>query len=457
MAETEKKDPAETGGTDAEQTEGEERKRYESAVETVGPCKVELRIEVPAETVKEELDSLYKELIDTVPFPGFRLGHAPRRLVEKKLGDDVRNDVKEHVVAESFKTAIEEHELEPISEPDVDLTALEIDPDSPLHFETTLVIRPTVTIPDYEKITVEAVKPVVSKERIEEVVESVRREHAVLEPAEDGKVAEGDMVVLDLTARVEDEKLLERENLEYLHPAPYVAGLPLSSFHEDVLGKKAGDEITVQEKLPETWPTPEQAGKELVAEVKVQDVKRHVLPELDEEFAKSLDFDSVEEFREEVEEQIERQAEGEAREATDRKIVDALIEAAPFELPEDVVKQEITQRIDRKQALLRMRGADEEEVEKELAEASAAERTEVEREFRSGFLLDAIAKKEKVFVTENEVNDRIAQMAASYHRTPEEMEEYLEQRNLLGSVRGSMREEKVMELLRKKVKIEGEA
>ena len=194
-----------------------------------------------------------------------------------------------------------------------------------------------------------------------------------------------------------------------------------------------------------------------MAEIKVQDVKRHVLPELDEELAKDLDYDSVEELREEVQEQVERKAEAEASEATDRLIVDALIEAAPFELPEDVVKEEISQRLDRTQATLRMRGAGEEEVEKKLAEARVDERAVVEREFRSGFLLDTIAKKEKVFVTENEVKERIAQMAASYNRSPEEMEEYLEQRNLLGSVRGSMREQKVMKLLRNKVKIEGEA
>ncbi|MHC4860545.1 MAG: trigger factor [Planctomycetota bacterium] len=452
MTETKKKDPAE-----AEKAEGEEKKRYESAVETVGPCKVELRITAPAETVKEEFDSRYKEIISTVAFPGFRIGHAPRRLVEKKLGDDVKNDVKEHILSESFKEAIEEHDLEPISEPDVDLSSLEIDPDTPLEYQTTLVVRPTVEIPDYEKISVKAVKPEVPKEKVEEVLTNIRREHAVLEPAEDGKVAEGDVAIVDVLARVEGEKLLERENVEYEHPAGFLAGLPLAGVAKAILGKSGGDELTVSEKLPETWPNPEQAGKELTAEIKIQDVKRHVLPELDEEFAKEMDFDSVEELREEVEEQVERQAEHEARDATDRLIVDSLIEAAPFELPEDVVKEEITQRLDRTQALLRMRGASEEEVERKLAESRVDERTVVEREFRSGFLLDAIAKKEKVFVTENEVKDRIAQMAASYHRSPEEMEEYLEQRNLTSSVRGSMREEKVMELLRKKVKIEGEA
>jgi trigger factor len=449
MADTTEKNP-----DAADETGAEEKKRYESEIENVGPCKVLLKVKVPAETVTEELDSRYREIIRTVAFPGFRIGHAPRRLVEKKLGEEVVADVKETILTESFKEAMEEHDLDPITDPDVDLEGLTLEPDQPIEYSATLLVRPTVEIPEYSEITVKRVAPEVDEAKIDETIDAVRRERAVLEPVPDGKLEEDGVAVVNVTISVEDEEILDRENVEYQHPAQYLTGFRLKSLADEILGKGAGDELTVTEKLPDTWPVESQAGKEVTAAISVQEVKRYVLPELDEEFVEALDYDSVEEFRDDVRSQVERQAEAEAQEATDKKIMDALIEAAPFELPEDVVKEETSRRIERIQAMMRMQGASDSEVEEKVAEAKSSEREEVERDFRSGFLVEAIAGKEKIFVTESEVEDRIAQMAAAYHRSVEEMEQYLEQRGMLSSIRSRMREEKVVELLRNRVKIE---
>jgi trigger factor len=247
---------------------------------------------------------------------------------------------------------------------------------------------------------------------------------------------------------------VERENAQYQHPEPFLAGLHLPALGDEILGKGAGDEFTVTTTLPDTWPEKSQAGQEMAVQVEVLEVKRHVLPELDDEFAERLDYDDLEELTEEVREDAERQAERDAEEETDRRTVDALIAAAPFDIPEDVVKEETARRVERVRAMQRMKGASEEEIEEKVAEAKASEREVVERDFRATFLLDAIAKKEKIFVTENEVKERVAQMAAAYHRSVEEMEEYLEQRDMLGGIRSQMREEKVHEILRKRVKLE---
>ena len=434
----------------------EEKPRYLSETETTGPCKVEVKITVPVETIEEEFESRYEEIIKTVAFPGFRLGHTPRRLVEKKLGEDVAGDVKETIITDSFKAAIEKHDLDPISDPDVDLEGVELSRDEPLSYSATLLVRPIVELPDFEKLTVEAVKAEVSQEKVEELIEAERKRHAVLVPVEDGIVEQGDIVSIDFTARAGDEKIAEKENEECAQMFPYIGGLPAKEFPDAILGRKIGDELTVSDAFPETWPEPEKAGKAIVIDIKLVEIKRHSLPEVTQEFVESLDYDSVEEFREEMEERVEREAEHEASHATDERLRDAVIEAAPFELPEDIIKEETARRIERIQAQLRMQGANEEEVEKRLTEARNSAREEVERDFRTAFLMDAIAKAEKIFVTESEVDERIAQMAAAYGRSPDEMQQYVEQRDMVGSIRSGMREEKVMEMLRKKVKIEGQ-
>jgi len=195
----------------------------------------------------------------------------------------------------------------------------------------------------------------------------------------------------------------------------------------------------------------------MTVEVAVREVKRQVLPALDDAFAAKLDFETLGELREDVRQQVAREAEHGAKEETDRRIVDALLAASPFEIPEDLVAKVTHQRLGRLQAVLQMQSATEEEVDRKLAEASAAERTVVERDFRSSLLMDAVAKKEKIFVTETEVEEQVARMAAAYHRTVEEMEEYLDQQDMISSIRGRMREEKVMEFLRKAVKVEASA
>jgi trigger factor len=449
MADSEDK----TDVSDAESTATEEH-RYLSEVATVAPCKVEIKITVPVETIAEEMDDRYAEIIKTMPFPGFRVGHTPRRLVEKKLGKDVLNDVRENIIGEAFKAALKTHDLDPISEPEGDIEAIDLVPGEPLNYSVTVLVRPTVEIPDFATITVSAVKAEVEDKDIDEVVENLRRQKALLEPAPDGRMGGQDVAVIDFVAQVGDEKLLERENAEYHHPSEFITGLRVPALKDAVLGKTAGDEFTLTETLPETWPNEEQAGKEMTIACTVRGVKRYVLPEVNDQFAAELDFDSVEELREDVAEQVKRRAEQTAREATDRKIIDAILAAAPIDLPEDVVKEATQGRLERTKVMLRMRGVSAEELEEKLGEAMTAERAEVERDFRSGFLLDAIARREKIFVTEREVNDRVAQMAVGYNRTAEEMQDYVEQNHMLSSIRTSMKEEKVVELLRTRVKIE---
>ncbi len=427
---------------------------FETEAKTVGPCKVEVTVRVPVETITKEFDNRYREIIRTVAFPGFRVGHAPRRLVERKVGDEVRGEVKEHLVTESFKSAMEKHDIDPIADPDVDLAAVALTDGQPMEYKVVFLVRPTVTLPDYETISVQAAKPEVSEERVTAVLEEMRRRQAVLEPKPGAKMESGDVAVVDVVAKVGDERIVERENVTYEHPETFLAGLLLPGIKDAILGKGQDDRFSLTETLPATWPQAQHAGKEMAVEVAVREVKRHVLPAIDDAFAQKLDFETLDELRGDLRKRVERDAEHEAEEETGRRIVDALLAATPFEIPEDLVAKETHQRLSRLQALLRMQGASEEEVDRKMAEASAAERSVVERDFRASLLLDAVAKKEKIFVTETEVDERVARMATAYHRTPEEMTEYLEGQDMLSSIRGRMREEKVMELLRKKVKVE---
>jgi trigger factor len=232
MADTENK----TDEAVKNETPANETPRFESEAKTTGPCKVEVTIRVPLETITKEFDDRYKELIRTVAFPGFRLGHAPRRLVEKRLGDDIRAEVKEHLVTESFKDAIERHSIDPLREPEVDLASVELTDGMPMQYSAVFIVRPVVEVKDYSALSVKAARPEVSESQVEAVLAGMQRRHAVLAVRAGEKVAERDVAILDVLATVGDEKIVERENVAYEHPDQFVAGLHLPSARAPTIG-----------------------------------------------------------------------------------------------------------------------------------------------------------------------------------------------------------------------------
>lgn len=451
MAETtEEKNPKAAGA------EGEEAKRFQTTVEKIGPCRMRVAVTAPPETVRDEQETRFREIVRSVALPGFRVGHAPRKLVERRFGEDVAKEVASHLVEEGFRAAIEEHDLEPIGEPELDLPEeMKAEEGKSLEFSGVFLVRPEVPLPDYSSITAKRVKEKWSEEQVDELIESLRSERSVLEPAPEGEAfQENGSAVLQVKVHAGDELLLEEENVEYHHPSQFAAGFRLRGLKDAILGKKADDEFTVEDRVPDAWPDAALRGRDLKFTARVLDVKRRVLPEVDEAFVKALDYDSVEEFRDEVRSRVKARAAATAEAEQKRAILDAVLAAAPFELPQDVVDQEIEKRVKRAELLLKIRGVADEEFEEEMAKMRSSEAAEVEREFRVQFLVDRIAKHEKIFVTESEMSDRIDRIAQQNGRPRDAVLAYMEEHEMLPGLRAEIREEKVFAMLSEKVRIE---
>lgn len=427
----------------------------EAKVEDAGPCRKKLSVTVPAERVAEEIDRAFLEVVRGVHVPGFRVGHLPRRVAEMRFGKAVRDEVRGQLLEKAFGEAMEKHGLVPIGRPELDAGEAVVEAGKPFAFEVVVEVRPKVTIPDLKGITVRRPAVEVSGQDVEKAVEDLRLDRAELRPAPDGVVAERDVAVLDAAVVLGGERIIEAENVQYRHPSEVLAGISVPGIAKEILGRKSDESFSVKVTLPGNFKVPEHAGKEADLQLTVREVKRFHLPELDAEFAKSLDFDSVEELRAEAEKAVRREKQVQAERALDAAILDAILARAPVELPEGIVKKEIGQVLSRYQADLHMQGASPEAIEEKLAQVQGDAAEHVAREFRVAFLTDEIARTRNLFVTEGEIQEQVNLMASRYGRPVEEMRRYLEQRDLFPSLRGRLRESKVLESLRRDVTIEG--
>jgi len=423
------------------------------SVESTGPCRKKVSVTIPPELVTQEFDKSYKNLIRTVPIQGFRPGKAPRGLVEKRFGPQVALEVKQTLLDAAYERALKDNDLSPIAAPDVDnVTDLEAKPAEQMAFSFTITVKPEFELPDLKSIEVEAPPAEATPDAIDAELNELRRRKATLRPSKGG-IATGDVVTLDAHGSDGEHELFHSEDLVYEVGTKYLGGLVTDDLDAALSGQKADAEIEATAYASPHEPGHPLAGVDVTVKAKVLDVKRPELPEIDEEFAKSLDFESVEELRETVEKDVLARVERERNRLVENLALEQLIEKSNFDLPADLIEQEVDELAARAAYALQQEGKSEEEIAKKVAEMKTARREESEAELRRFFVLDKIVEKERVLVTETEVKSAVAMIAAYNQTTPDDMYARLRESGRLGTLRNQLRETKAREKLRKKVAV----
>jgi trigger factor len=424
-----------------------------------GPCKIRLKVEVAADRVRERIEDKYHELSESVALPGFRKGHAPRSLLERKFGKAVLDDLKVELLSQSFEEIKEEKKLEPVGEPDVaDVEKLAVEEGKPFGYEVTIEVRPQFTVKDYEGIKIRKAPIAVEEKEMEAALRAFQESKAELIPVADGIARAGDQMIADFRLQVEGKEVDQAENNAlFLDREISFYGLELPDFHQAIAGKKVGDVVEYKVKLPEDFALKPHAGKEAVIATSIKSLKRKKLPPVDAEFAKKhFDMDSLDEFREDIRKRIVREKEARQRVQMGEQLLEELLKANDFPMPEGLITQGTEEALRRAHLDLAMKGVPEEEIAKVLEKEKGESREGMARALKAHFILENLAQKEKIFVTEDQIEERIGQLAAQYGRWPQEMRAYLEEHGLLTQLRRRMREDLVKEYLLSKAVIEEE-
>ncbi|HEX2326571.1 MAG TPA: trigger factor [Chloroflexota bacterium] len=447
-----------------------------------------LTVEVPAEEFDRAVDQAWRRVAGRVNIPGFRRGKAPRPLVERHVGPAAINEeALRRLLPQRYDAAVEETGLHPIERPAFDIVQLEAG--KPLVFKATVAVQPTVELGDYNELRVEPEKVEVGQEDVDRVLNRLREGQAQWIPVEDRGLEMGDQAIADLTVTFppeeeRPERQTERKDSEVILGEN---GYP-EGFDRELLGARPGETRT----FSLTWGTPpspataeaeggaeaEATDESATAEaeggaaaeagegaetppaggpttsfaITVKDVKRKQLPELDDDFAKSLgDHDTLAALTDTVRARLAEEALRSARVATENRVVDAAVEQASYEIPERLVEAETDALGQERSQSLSGQGLTVERylslVGRTPEDWRAEQRQQAERQIKARVMLDAVAEREGLSVSPDEVEDEIERTAQSYGQQADEVRRALMTQDSRRRIASSLRRHKAIERL----------
>ncbi|MFP4105470.1 MAG: trigger factor [Phycisphaerae bacterium] len=429
-----------------EEVQGDNLPKNKVDVTDSGTLKKKITITVPKERIDAKRGEMFGELAESAQIPGFRIGRAPRRLIEKRFGREITDDVRNALVGEALGSAIEETELKTIGEPMLDLEEIELPEEGDMEFSFEVEVQPEFENPDTEGITVEKKAVEINDARVDEWLENWRNAQAHYEDTDEA-AEEGDAVVCGVTISGDDIETVERHG-QTIRVAPgQIEGIPMVELADKLKGKKAGDTVELSAGVGENHPNEDWQGKDVKIEIEISQVRRRVMPELNEEFAENLGFETIDQLKDSVRRQLEARQDMEVQGDLRDQICQYLLDNTDFELPEGVVGRHTVRVLQRRTVDLLYRGVPREQIEENLAELQAQASEEAKRNLKLSFILGKIADEKEVMVGPEEINNRIAQMAMQQRRRPERLKQELAADGTLDAVADSIREEKTLDML----------
>jgi trigger factor len=422
-------------------------------VENVAACKKKLTITIPAEDVKAKINEKYRELEHDAQVPGFRPGHAPRRLIEKRFHEAVRDEVRAKLISEALEAAFKDEKLDVIGEPDLDPAKIEMPEDGPLVFSIELEVRPEFTLPDYVGIPISVAQPTVTEENIAAALDRLREQNGKLDllPA-DAEAKENDLITGDITLQAGDALVLDRTNVRLPVAAIAIEGIRLENIPAMLKGAQAGETKTATITIGQEAEKEDLRGKSAEVRIKVAELRRVALPD-DATLLKAVDYEDMESLKGAIRRQLDAQTDQACRRAQETAVQNWLLEKAPMELPDELAKRHAAGLLQRHVVDLQYRGVPVEEIEKHVSDMKSASTEQAARDLKLFFILDAIAKKETIEVTDAEVDARLRYMAAQSHQREDRLHERMEADGTLDNLRSQIRDDKVLRLLLEKAQI----
>jgi len=424
----------------------------EIQIEDLSSIKKKISVEIPIEQVSREIDSFYGELKKTAKIKGFRPGKVPREILERYFKDYVKAEVTQKLIQDTYLEAISEGHLQPVSTPIIDPGELE--KDKPFHYTVTVEVKPEIKIEGYVGLTLEAKKEEVKEEEVEERLKNLQSLHAILKTIPEPRpIQRGDFVLLDYETWLEDKPLEEGKAKDYTIEVG--GGRFIPELEEALVGMKPEEEKEIQVSFPEDYGYKKWAGKTISFRVKIKEIKEKILPPLDDEFPKNFgDYASLEEFKKKIKTDLEQEKEAVLRKQLKDQIVDRLLEANSFEVPESLVRSQARALVSDMKLRLATQGMglkdlnlSEEKLEEDYRELA-------QKLVRTYLILEKIASQEGIEVKEEEIEERLKEISERTRQPLETLKRLYETRNLKPELKAEILNEKTLNFLLEKAQIQ---
>lgn len=424
-------------------------------IEEAGPCKKKLIVEVPEESIKNAIDEQYETLRKEAAVPGFRKGRAPRRLLEKRFGKETTEQIKLKLLSGASDSAIKDNEINVLREPDIDFEDIELPQDGPLKFDFEVEVRPEFDLPQLEGIEVNKTKLEVTDEQIDREIERLQRWSGAWVPRDDGQVHSDDQIIADVILKAEDAEEEEKlDNIEiFVRPNGFVGAIPVEKLDELLAGAKTGDSRQTSVEVAKTYFKEQYRGKKVDIKIDIKDIKWLKPVPLDENFFNRLGIENENELRDTLTDTLRGRLEQQSRTQMSEQIYKYMLDNTDFDLPTDIVADQANTLLQRQYANLIRQGLPEEYLKEQMERLQAASEQQAGQQLKTFFIMDKVAEKLNIEVTEEELNGHIAQLAIQRGQRPERLREDMMRDGSLSQFRLQVREDKCVAKLLESAKI----
>jgi trigger factor len=411
--------------------------------------KREIQVEIPVEDVNRQTDSLIQKYQKVARIPGFRRGHVPASIIRQRFSEEIKTDMVEALIPRFFRQEAERLSLHPVSQPRV--TDLHLHDGEPLRFKAAFEVLPEIKLEGYKELRADKPEIAVSEADVEQALADLRERHASFNPVEGRALADGDFAQVSLDGNPKaEQKSGEGQPVHMDEVLVEIAGQnTMPEFTEHLRGTSAGDERTFDVNYPADTQDKRLAGKTFSYAVKVQSIKQKSLPELNDEFAKTLgEFQTVDDVRKAIREQMESERKHEAEHAAKEKLVGELIQRNDFEVPDSLIEQQIDIRLERGLRALAAQGLTAEQMKKmDLPRLRAGQREQAVHDVKAALLLERVAEEENIQVSDEEFDRELESLARQSKQTSEAVRARLTRDGGLDRIRTRIRNEKTLDFL----------
>ena len=396
-------------------------------VEKLEKNMAKLTIEVSAEDLEKAMQAAYQKAKGRITLPGFRKGKAPRKMIEQMYGKGIfLEDAANALIPEHYSKALEECELEIVSQPKIDVTQAE--PGKAFIFTAEVAVKPEVTLGEYKGVEVPKSETEVTDEDVEAELKKEQEKNSRTVTVEDRGAENGDITTIDFEGFVDGEAFEGGKGTDY--PLTLGSNTFIPGFEEQLVGANTGDHVEVKVTFPEEYQAKELAGKEAVFQCDVKKIEAKELPELDDDFAKDVsEFDTLAEYKEDVKKNLTEKKAEDARRAKEDAAVDKVIENAQMDIPEAMIETQTRQMLDDFARRMQSQGLSMEQyfqftgqsVDKMMEDM----KPQALKRIQTRLVLEKIAEVENIQPTEEEVNEEISKMAEMYKMEADKLKDLI--------------------------------
>jgi trigger factor len=413
----------------------------------MGACEKNIKVTVPVDIIKKEYEEKIIEVQTKGNIKGFRPGHIPKHVVEKKYGSTILEEMKMTYVTQAFEKAVKDNNLEIFGEPDMHEPPI-LHKDKEFSFEFILTLKPNFTLPDYKNYKLPTPIVKVEDSEVDMGLNHIRRLKGELIVIKDGEIIKEDSIICDLEIKSNDQSIWEEKNVPLeIRDYPPMKGIEKSA-EAIFIGHKENDLCEADIKLSETFPKEEYRNKEAKVFFKILEIKRLKLPELNEEFLQSTGLQSVEALTNEIKKGIQYRKQSEENEKIESQILQKLLDETPMELPKHFIHHRVEHELAKFKDKTSKENLSPEEMATKIQQQETQLTEQMQQQLKELLIINRLAEENNIETTEEEVDQFIKSIAYSLQKWPNEIKAEYEKRGMMEDVKFQVKTHKVLSFIR---------